>query len=666
MSSPFVPIVKADLEWHADLPFSKTFNDIYFSVDDALAESEHVFIATNRLLERWQAMTSGDHFTIAETGFGSGLNFLQTLRFWKKYHKPNTQLYYLSCELHPFALDDLKRCLNLWPELAEEAEALVKRYPILTPGFHQISFPDSQLELILMLGEASSCFEQLLSNGDPAMEKHCPHPVVDAWYLDGFAPSKNSELWSKSLFQLIAALSRPGTSLATFTAAGTVRAALAEVGFEVEKIRGYGRKRDMIRAQLLEGRWTKLPQRQTPWFLSPTRQWTHQKAVVVGAGLAGAFIAYHLSRLGWQVEVLEAEDQCAQGASGNPAAVVFPKLSAYQSPFTQFQLTAYLYAIACYQSLVPHSVPGALNGMMLLAQGLREQKTQQGLTAWLGAYPELGRLVTAEEGSALVGLPLAEQGLYIPQSGWINSPALCRWLLNQANITVHTACKVEDLRFQQGLWQLGEYQAEVVILANGGGVTAFEQTRHLPLKPMRGQMSFISENEQSQDLLIPLCGNGHVLPAVGGRHAVGASFHPGDARQQILSADNQANLQRLRGLTPGACWSDQIVDQWVGVRASTPDYLPLVGAVAEPELFTKDYARLASNAKAWVGHVPSTYPGLYVLAGFGSRGLTTVPLAAAYLAAILSNKPSPLPRSLAMALSPSRFLYKELIGKKSS
>ncbi|KTC86743.1 bifunctional tRNA (5-methylaminomethyl-2-thiouridine)(34)-methyltransferase MnmD/FAD-dependent 5-carboxymethylaminomethyl-2-thiouridine(34) oxidoreductase MnmC [Legionella brunensis] len=662
MSTPFVPIETANLSWRDGLPFSTKFDDIYFSTEGGLQETEHVFVTGNRLIERWQALSS-DAFIIAETGFGSGLNFLLTWSLWLKYAPASTRLYFISCEKFPLTKTDLARCLNLWPELQEQAKSLLADYPILTPGFHHLSFAEGRVNLTLMLGDAISCFNELLICGDAPLESKLRSNHVDAWFLDGFAPAKNEAMWSENLFHTIGLLSKPGTTLATFSAASLVKKNLEMMGFLVSKVKGFGRKRDMIVANFkgIQGS-IRAKFRITPWHATTLTKTTHKRAIILGAGLAGCYAANALAKRHWQVTLIDAEDNVGCGASGNEQAVLYPKLSSYQSPLTQFMLAAFLFATRYYKRLLAEYPLGELSGILQLAFNEKETLAQASLDSWLSAYPELGRLVNNEQASELAGVPLKTNGLFIPLSGWLNSQTLCQLLSQYPGIQFVPKTIIKELNFEQELWHADAHTADVLIIANGYQAAQFPQTQYLPIKPIRGQMTQIESNEASDKLKIPLCGDGHVLPAHNRTHAIGATYHLGSTDKTHDVTDDQKNLVRLEKIAQLA-WSKELKSNWAGIRGATTDYLPVVGPVPTELEFYQRFATLKSNAKRWLPFPGAYYPGLYLCAGFGSRGLTTVPLAAEWLASLINNEPFFLPRTLIQALSPARFLRKTIIRK---
>ncbi|KTC93680.1 MULTISPECIES: bifunctional tRNA (5-methylaminomethyl-2-thiouridine)(34)-methyltransferase MnmD/FAD-dependent 5-carboxymethylaminomethyl-2-thiouridine(34) oxidoreductase MnmC [Legionella] len=660
MSNPFVPIETANLQWRDGLPFSQAFADIYFSKENGLAETRHVFIDGNKLIERWQNL-SNESFLIAETGFGLGLNFLLTWSLWLEHAPKTARLHFFSCEKYPLTKEELERCLNLWPELKEQANQLIESYPVLTPGFHHLQFEQGRINLTLMLGDATTCYKHQLICGDIELEQQLRTNYIDAWFLDGFAPAKNPEMWSTDLLQIIALLSKPGTTLATFSAAAAVKNNLQTVGFQVEKIKGFGAKRAMVIAQFQKALCANKKLRSTPWHSARHSPAANKTAIVLGAGLAGCYTAHALAKRGWQVNLIDASDRVGQGASGNRQAVLYPKLSAYRSPLTQFMLTAFLFASREYQQLLKNQSIGQLSGLLQFAFNERERAAQESLSSWLAAYPELGMLVDAQQASSITGIELAAGGLLIPKSGWIDSQALCQLLHKTPGIHWIPNTFVPELIFKEGKWQAGESSAEILVIANGYQAKQFMQTNHLPLKTIRGQMTMIASNKHSAKLKIPLCADGHVLPEQEGMHAIGASYQLESVNKEIDFADDLANLNKLTKIPAAIPWADEIKNNWAGIRAATTDYMPLVGAVPDSELFSSRFSSLASNSKRWISEPGLYLPGLFLCAGFGSRGLTTIPLCAEWLAAHINNDPNFITTSMTQSLSPARFLLKAII-----
>ena len=693
MSKRFIPIVTADILWHQNLPFSNQYDELYYSADNGIEQSRHIFIEGNDLLNRWQRLPKdyNTSFNIGETGFGTGLNFLLTWHLWELYAPKTACLHYLSCDKHPLSVADLTKALNNWPVLKEKAGELLKQYPILTPGNHYLSFYEGRVKLTLMLGDVFECFEQLLICADSKLESHLRTASFDAWYLDGFSPKNNEQMWSEPLIKVLTMLSKEGTSLATYTVAPTVKSLLTSYGFNNTEKEGYDGKSHMLIASFVTTNPYRLKHRHTPWHTSyqkivGSEPWAenehrinrepdlnlisikkgalknHNKsAIVIGAGLAGCFLAHSLSNRGWSVLLVDEENGIGQGGSGNEQAVLFPKLSAFQSPLTEFMLYAFQYAHTLYKKMLKEFQLGTLNGAIALAYNEKEKKAQKEMEQWLALYPELGKLIDPVAASKLSGIHLDLSGIYIPLSGWINSPALCKYLINNKNISVCTNTRVDTLLVDDDQWLVGSHRAPIIILANGYKVNHFMETKHLPIKPMRGQMTMIPATDSTRALKMPVCAEGHVLPQLNGIHHLGATFEQYVNSSAIRDQDDLLNLAKLKQISPSLDWSETVSGNWAGVRASTPDYLPLVGQIAKCDEFLKEYSGLQSNSKRWIPKEGSYYQGLYTCSGFGSRGLTTIPICAEWLAASLNNELSGAPRHLMQALSPARFLRRDII-----
>lgn len=222
---------QAALEWRDGLPYSTAFGDVYFSSDDGLLETEYVFIQGNALVSRWQSLTD-NNFTILETGFGTGLNFLCACKSWLAHAPANAALHFTSVEKYPLSPTDMHKALQHWPALQPIADELLAQYETLLNAGTATLF-NGRTRLQVLFGDATECLSKIDTK-------------ADAWFLDGFAPSKNPEMWQPALFEQMARLSQPHTTFATFTSAGIVRRGLTAAGFKVNKQPGFGKKREMI------------------------------------------------------------------------------------------------------------------------------------------------------------------------------------------------------------------------------------------------------------------------------------------------------------------------------------------------------------------------------------------------------------------------------------
>ncbi len=230
------PLIHTKIIWdERGLPHSVAFNDKYFCEQNGYAESLYTFCGGNRLIERFQKLGS-ETFVIGETGFGTGLSFLSAWQIFEKHAGPDSRLHFISIEKFPLTVMDLKRSLSVWKDLDGEAAQLGGRYEDLCRS-GEAQFLEGRIRLTLISTDVLNALDTMQKNAY----------AIDAWFLGGFAPAKNPEMWAPEVFKKMATVSHHGTSLATFTCAGHVRRGLGEQGFRVEKAKGFGTKKHMLR-----------------------------------------------------------------------------------------------------------------------------------------------------------------------------------------------------------------------------------------------------------------------------------------------------------------------------------------------------------------------------------------------------------------------------------
>lgn len=685
--TPITP--HAQLQWDGEgQPVSSLFGDIYFSNASGLAESRHVFLQHNQLAERWQNLQHYQHFTIAETGFGSGLNFLTAWDLWLKTAPESAQLHFVSVEKFPLNLDDLTRALALWPELESLSAQLIDAYPVFVgTGMHRLNFCSGRIKLTLVHDDATIGFNKLLVSSHPLFSQHSKK--VDAWFLDGFSPTKNPQMWSDELFDVVAKLSHNATTAATFSASALVKNGLKRAGFCIQKVAGFGRKRDMVKAlyhatppisrpedYTYRGSFSPYP---IPWSVHFPQPLFHQRhAVIIGGGLAGCHSARALAERGWQVTLLERNRQLAQEASGNPQGVLYAKLSPLDEAQAAFNLASLQYAIHYYRHY--WDAIGSNCGVLQLAHKPSELELHQLLKQRFAHASQLVEFVDAERASKIAGVKLEQSGLYFPQAGWINPQKLCAELTDHPNIhVIYQAC-VLALKQVDDDWQVSSDEsvlakAPVVIIANAQDALTFPEASHLPLKRIRGQITYLPAMANAPALNTVVCGEGYICPADSSSPAstnmfcIGATFNLNDSSTETRINDHQTNLDNLRKYASDIAhnWKEMDTSQLegrVGFRCTLPDYLPAVGALPAIDDLLRDFAPLRKNAKAGITQTGSYLTGLYINIGHGARGLAYTPLCAELLAAQINNEVLPLPTELANALSPARFIIRDLIRNK--
>ncbi|STX51674.1 putative peptidase [Legionella busanensis] len=648
-----------ELEWGDDLPYSIATDNLYLPFDTQLEFTEACIIS-NKLIKQWQQPTSQyNHFTLADTQFKAGLTFLLSWQNWLKYAPEKASLYYFSCESEPLKKEDLVRILKVFPKLELQATLLVEQYPILTPGFHYLSFEQGRINLILMLGDLDSNLQELIICGTKDLEYKLRQFSIDAWLLKKY--SFHNLLKSQEFFTKIALLSSPKATLTAIAMPKEVQAALQNVGFKIKKKSCLNYKEQIFYAQFNKVSQS-LKIKKTPWYLPPIKIEHVGKAIVIGGGLAGCTMAHFLAKKGCEVFLIDNQEELASGASGNPQAILYPQFSAYQSPISQFMLTAYLYAYSFYkQALLGHPI-GELKGILQLAYNSHEQKLIEKINTHIFAhYPELGQFISAEDVKLYANLEMAYDALFLPLSGWINSKELCKMLLSDSQIYHISNCEINSLYYDDKTWFCNEISADAVILANGYQANQFDESSFLPLIPTSGLVTFIKTNSELAKLAIPICGQGHILPNLNNKHAIGATYHPNKTNLEDLHTEDDKNLAKLNILLPSCKRSKAVVGHWMGVRTTTPDYFPIVGPIPKEYVFKDLFSPLAKDPKRWLPITSDVYQGLYAFTGFGSRGLTTIPLCADWLSALITRQPFALPSSFIRFLSPARFLLKDIV-----
>ena len=531
--------IRAELDWTADgAPRSRVFDDIYFSREGGLDETRAVFLQGCSLPEAWSGRR---RFTVAETGFGAGLNVLALLDLWRKSRPAGGRLSIFSVEAYPLTRDEARRALSAWPELADLSALLTSRWPRLAPGFHRIDLPELDATLDLAIGEALWGLQAWSG-------------AADAWFLDGFAPAKNPGMWRDEVLQAIAARSAPGARLATFTVAGSVRRGLRAAGFEAVKRPGHGAKRERLEAALPGAA---LAEPEQP------------KVAVIGAGIAGAALARALNAQGVRPLVVDAGDGSA--ASGNPAALVTPALDAGGGPRAQFYAQAFARAVDLYEALGAEAVVG--RRVEQLARAERDTARFQAVLDG-GVFAEGALTATAS------GL-LFEEGLAVrPQA------VLEAWLAGCDRIEA----RVQRLERREGRWRLhGEdgviAEADLVMIAAGMGSGALMGDA-AAFTPVRGQASWAL----GLDLDHALAWGGYACPMdVDGLGGVlfGATHDRGRTDLELLAADHQRNLETLAEGLPELAAEARIrpLDGRASIRATTFDRMPAAGALREPGLY---------------------------------------------------------------------------------
>lgn len=656
-------------------PYADDFADLYFSDAQGLAESQYVFLRKNSLPQRWVDWPQQE-FVMGETGFGTGLNFLATLAefavFCKQENNPGIHLHFISTEKFPLKKADLQTALSYFPELASYSEALILQYPVAIAGCHRLNFLRNRVTLDLWLGDVHHILPKIMCQQSG---------LIDAWYLDGFTPSKNPDMWSEKLFEQMARLAKVNCTFATFTAAGKVKRGLRAAGFTVEKHPGHGRKRDMLAGRLDVKAANSAPvsSRPKPYFFrsSAAKSSKAQSVAIIGGGLAGANCAYALAKRGYKVQLYCKEPALAQGASGNPQGGFYPQLDAQASTTSQIQALSFSYAARLYRQLLTNGEAFSHQwcGVLQVAFNDKVQQRHQKLIDNQQWPNELIHWLSPTAAEQHTHVPMPYPGLFIPQGGWINPPQLVKALFNGAtgmsDCQIQTSRELKQLEPIEDVWQLGWQDdsvsfADIVVFATGSESVDIPYLCDLPFRLVRGQVEAIPSQGTLSALATVLCHKGYLCPEFEGQHALGSTYVKNQRSAEYRLDEQTANLLMNQKALRHCDWARQIVGAGKGraaIRCSSPDHLPLVGAVPNITGQKKQYWDLYKALPNNHYPVPEDIPKLFMLCGLGSRGLTTAPLLAEVLASQIAGQSLPLADELLKALSPNRFLIRDLIRR---
>nr|WP_321238855.1 bifunctional tRNA (5-methylaminomethyl-2-thiouridine)(34)-methyltransferase MnmD/FAD-dependent 5-carboxymethylaminomethyl-2-thiouridine(34) oxidoreductase MnmC [uncultured Tolumonas sp.] len=608
----------AELSWNdAETPTSDSFEDIYFSNENTSYETHPIFLKQNHLPERW-LIHDRDFFVITETGFGTGLNFLATWLAFRHYRATHpegkvTRLHFISFEKSPLTKLELKHALAAWPELSLLSEQLISAYPYAVPGCQRLRFDDGSVVLDLWLGDINELLPQVYEPADG---------LTDVWFLAGFAPSKNPDMWTENLFSQVYRLSRPLTTLSTFTAAGFVHRGLTDAGFVMNKVAGHGEKHSMLvgRSQKTKTNINTLPV---------------TTVAIVGGGIASACLTYLLTQRGFRVELFCADNDVAEGASGNPQGAIYPLLHQPDDLLSQFFVSAFHF---CQQLLAGINSQTAFKhdwcGVLLKA--IDEKSSQKNSDLLHAGFPD--ELIQQDA-----------DGVLFPHGGWVVPAELVKALFELSTqkglLTQHKNCKITSLNKNDQFWQLSDtegntWSASHVVLANGVDILDFEQTTSLPITPMRGQISTLRASDYDAISTYVVCGDGYIVPALDGQQVIGATYVRNDMSREVrLSehAENKAKMLRTLPTTASQDVSDYTITSGrASIRGVTRDHFPLIGGFRSAEALKLSGAEMPKS-----GWLPETTSGLFILAGMGSRGLCSAPWSAEIMASLLLNEPLP-------------------------
>ena len=640
-------------------PVSDKFDDVYFSNQDGLAETHYVFLEGNQLWERWVNYQEA-HFVIAETGFGTGLNFFAVTTLFREFRQkhpdsPLKRLYFISFEKYPLLLDALQQAHLAYPQFSHLAQHLQQHWLNPIQGCYRFHFDETTLDL--WFGDVAENLPQL---GDYMNGK------INAWFLDGFAPSKNPDMWNEQLYQQMFRFTKLQGTFATFTAASAVRKGLENAGFNIKKRKGFGKKRECLSGQKIHEKPTALSM---SWFHSQPANLKEQDIAIIGGGIASLCTAISLVKRGAKITIYCEDEQTALNASGNKQGAFYPQLSDDNERNIRFYIHAFAYGHQFLQWVIQQQIEFEYEfcGVALCAYNEKAESKLNKITE-LNLPSDLYQSLSQTELSEQVGLPLPFGGGFIPQGAWLAPRQLVQHafaFLEKQGVQIKTSQKVTALSQTENSWQITTAENEtfcheVVVLANGHKLTEFEQTQKLPLYPVRGQVSQIPTSEKLLKLKTVLCYDGYLTPVDQAKtsHCIGASHVRDNATREFSLTEQQENQQKIQQNIPEE-WTKEVDTSGnlarIGVRCSVRDLTPIIGAVPHFSAQQTQYQNLFNlRRRKQPIEQAENYPNLYLIGALGSRGLTSAPFLGETLASLIYGEPLPMSEDLIHNLMPNR------------
>lgn len=633
MSYKFSSLTQKSVDWKDGSPVSSDYGDIYFSREDGIAESSFTFLDGVDLDNLWQ---DNAHVTIAETGFGTGLNFLLTWQRWRALGSPGN-LTFISVEGHPFDEAALAKAHEAFPELAEMTSDLRAKWPPAAAGYHLRLFDGGKVALILMFGDAKKELAQLQAS-------------VDAWYLDGFSPAKNSDMWNDAVFKHIARTAKPECKLATFTAAGFVKRGLEAVGFTMEKTAGYGKKRNRL-VGTYKGANQSRKWQGVDWSAPPPSN--AGSTIVIGVGISGISTAAALKRLGQDVRIIAAPT--IDKASDVPVAILSPHLLKEATARARFIANSFCHAISRDDYNDAFLSP---RGIEIHTNNDAEIKRHQSLVDYLG---------WTKDWAEWRGDHLA-----LDRSGTVRSDML---LEAMSKAIKQIEGHVSQLQQAESGWKVilsdgATLEADNIIIAAGLSSQTFDEIAGIPLRSNRGQVCLIDEDKLDQANRKTLSFGGYLSPAFEHMGKVvrllGSTFARwafDDAKWKEASNKDYAHITRqyVSGIEGAVAPNETSPDTWIGMRARTYDSLPFVGPVPDWENYIEVCEPLSKDRLRKINGTPPYVKGLYAITGLGSKGFQHGPLAGEVVASMIAGTALPVEAEMMKCLHPAKAAIRSLI-----
>ncbi|GIX42739.1 MAG: tRNA 5-methylaminomethyl-2-thiouridine biosynthesis bifunctional protein MnmC [Leptospiraceae bacterium] len=619
--------------------YSEKFQDIYFN-SDGLEESRYVFIEGNHLPERFKKTKS---FSICELGFGTGLNFLLTSKIFleQNQHKEG-RLYYYSIEKYPLSIAQIQIALQRFYEISSELQNLIFLlkniyYPI--EGFYTIDF-HPRIRLTLLIGDVIDMLQSL--------SEECK---FDAWYLDGFAPSKNPEMWQESIYQEMARLSYKNTTFATFSCAGIVKRGLSKANFIIQKRKGFKYKKEMLYGY---------------YNSSSEKLETFQKKriAIIGAGISGISTTIALLKRGYEVLLFDQNPYLMQGASSIPIASIMPYISAQKNELTDYTIKSYNYFISFLLSLFKKDFYNLFKDTLIYKTLNKNDK----ILSFIKNYKINNHSIRAYK------------NYFLNRRAGIIDTHYLRILIENLmsnysdNLNFYFNTKIIDFMKDGEIILLQDhqhriYEVDSLIFCNSYHLNQFSILSYIDYLTIRGQMIRFNSNYLRQNIKHNVLGDISLF-SLNDKIYIGSSFEHYNKNLQRDSISDKYILKKLEKnfidifddiAIKNPDYDFKIpTEAFIGFRCQSMDYLPVIGRLVNWEQFLEYLRSLIPNKRYYYKdiYIPE-YKNIFLNTCHGTRGYTTSFLGGEIIASMIDKNPIPVEKQMIHSLSPARFVFRK-------
>ncbi|KAA6224718.1 bifunctional tRNA (5-methylaminomethyl-2-thiouridine)(34)-methyltransferase MnmD/FAD-dependent 5-carboxymethylaminomethyl-2-thiouridine(34) oxidoreductase MnmC [Campylobacter sp. LR185c] len=603
---------KANLVFKDNTPFSLDFNDFYFNSQNSINEREFVY---TRAFE----FDTKEQFIIAETGFGLGLNFFLTLKHFLSLKNRPKRLFYVSVEGFYIEKHILKECyerLGIYNEFKEYIDKFLEFYPPCKRGYYRFYFKDIFLDLI---------FDDIsvLSNLDFK---------ANVWYLDGFSPSKNEEMFSENTIKNLSKLCLKNAIICTYSASSKVKNILLKYDFEIQKIKSF-HKREMLRAffkkesEILE---------KENYFSRLLSNISGKKIAIIGAGISGTSLAYELSLRGFEISIFEKNEILEEGTSYNESGILSSLILKKGVALGEFSQFAYIEASRFYRQILGLSFDGVMefSHNELMNKRFLDQRDNI--------------LFCINDNKAF----LKDGGIIIPKKIVKNLLKLSKAKLYLGHeFSYFKKDKNFSLYFKNADKRPN---FDIIIYAMGSDTKDFINYDAMNLSKVRGQVSHL---KPFLDTKIALSSKGYICPKIDNLQVIGASYDRLNLSKMPNLEDDKENLENIKEFVK--IYNLKLIGSKVGFRSYSSDRFAIIGAFYDEEFYKNAYKGLLWT-KQRPQILPKNHDNLYLNFGHGSRGFSTSIIAARYLCALICNEPLAMFKEFVPYIHPARFLIRKL------